>query len=147
MDSRSHLVVSAAVGLPLAVAFSPASHPAVPLAVAVAVGVGIDADHFLLARYNTGGWAALRRVVADPRIAVFDQSAIFETGDVWAFQRLLSHVLIGTVLVPALWLLARPVGVTAAASLYAHLLADLVADARSEREYVRQRAGVLDDGE
>jgi hypothetical protein len=50
---------------------------------------------------------------------------------------------IASVAVPALWLLARPVAVVVAAALYAHVGADLVADARREEAYVLERAAVL----
>jgi hypothetical protein len=118
---------------------------------AAVVGVGIDLDHFLVARYNAGDWRALRRCLRRPRIVLFDQGAIFETLDVNPVERLLSHVVIAGVLVGALWLVspyfARVTGVV----LYAHLLADLVADTlefpETARRYVRarERSAASDD--
>jgi uncharacterized membrane protein YgcG len=118
-------------------------HPLATLGVAVVAGVGVDLDHFVLARFNTGSWDGLARVLRTPRLAFVGQDDIFDAGDVWGFQRLLSHYVIATAVVPALWLLARPVAVVVAAALYAHVGADLVADARDERSYVIERAAVL----
>jgi hypothetical protein len=80
--------------------------------------------------YNAGDLDPVRRCLRDPRIVVFDQDAIFEEGTVGALNRLLSHVVIGGLAVPALWLWRPYLAGLVGASLYAHVLADLVSTAR-----------------
>lgn len=129
MKSHAHALVSLVVAaLALAVTSPPVS-PLVVVAVAVGVGVGIDVDHFLLAR-RRGDWGAVVRCLRDPRIVFVDQSAIFEDGEVGAVERLLSHVAIGGVAVPLVWLASPYLAGLVAASLYGHVLADLVATTR-----------------
>ncbi|WP_173424860.1 hypothetical protein [Natrinema salifodinae] len=93
-----------------------------------AVGVFIDLDHFLIARFKTGTWDAARFCLANPRATVADQGEIFEPGDVGVLSRLLSHVVIAGIVVPALTLVSIPLAIVTGAVLYAHLLADLVWD-------------------
>jgi len=100
------------------------------VAYGTAVGVCIDVDHFLIARLKTGDWDAVRFCLADPRAAVVDQSAIFDPGDVGVLSRLLSHVAIAGLAVPAIALASVPLAIVTGAVLYAHLLADLVWDRR-----------------
>ncbi|ELZ27444.1 hypothetical protein C475_05980 [Halosimplex carlsbadense 2-9-1] len=131
MKSTAHAAISLVVGLAaVVVAPPPIPAPAV-VGLAVAVGVGIDFDHFLLARYNTGHWGAARRCLRDPRIVFLDQDAIFEAGDVGSLNRLLTHVVIGGIAVPLAYAWIPYVGAIVAVALYAHLLADLVAAART----------------
>ncbi|SEQ41501.1 hypothetical protein [Natrinema salaciae] len=101
---------------------------ALVVAYGTAVGVFIDLDHFLIARFKTGHWDAVRFCLSHPATAVGDQSAIFEPGDVGVLSRLLSHVVIGGVAVPVLAALSVPLAIVTGAVLYAHLLADLVWD-------------------
>ncbi|MEF8884114.1 MAG: hypothetical protein V5A44_03200 [Haloarculaceae archaeon] len=130
MNSSAHTVVSLAVaGLALALAESPLAAPLV-VAVALVAGVLIDVDHFVLAWWHTGGLAPVRRCLRDPGILVFDQDAIFERGEVGLLERLLSHVVIGGVAVPLCWFYDPYLGKLVAAVVYAHVLADLVADTR-----------------
>jgi hypothetical protein len=131
MKSSAHAAISLAVGLAAVVVAPPPIPVPTAVALAVAIGVGIDFDHFLLARYNTGHWGAAVRCLRDPRIVFLDQGAIFEAGEVGSLNRLLTHVLIGGVAVPLAYLWDPYVGALVAASLYAHLLADLVAAART----------------
>jgi hypothetical protein len=131
MKSGAHTAISLVVaGLAFVLTDPPFSVPVV-LGVVLVAGVLIDLDHFVLAARRTGGLAAVRRCLRDPKIVVFDQSRIFEDGEVGMLERLLSHVVIGGVAVPLCWLfspyLAGLVGVT----IYAHVLADLVADTRN----------------
>ncbi len=98
------------------------------MAYGTAVGVFIDLDHFLIARFKTGRWDAVRFCLSNPRAAVADQSEIFEPGDVGVLSRLLSHVVIGGVVVPAIAALSVPLAIVTGVVLYAHLLADLVWD-------------------
>ena len=130
MKSGAHAVVSVVVGVAaLAVTTPPVPAWAV-LALAVAVGVGIDLDHFFLAWYNTGSLTPVRRCLRDPRIVFLDQSAIFDDGSVGALNRLLSHVVVAGVAVPPLWPWRPYVAGLVGASLYAHVLADLVSTTR-----------------
>ncbi|MGQ3412433.1 hypothetical protein ACT4ML_09230 [Natrinema sp. LN54] len=117
---------------------------AVVVAYGTAVGVFIDLDHFLIARFKTGDWDALRFCVANPGTAATDQSEIFDPGDVGVLSRLLSHVVIAGIAVPAIALASVPLAIVTGAVLYAHLLADLVWDiSRLERH--ADAAGSVDD--
>lgn len=136
MYSVHHALVSVLVGAAAVAVLSPVSvlGLAVPstalVAYAVAVGVLIDLDHFLIARLRTGDWAALETCLASPRTAVIDQGGIFAPGDVGVLSRLLSHHLLGGLLVFALALASRPLAVLTAVVLYAHIVSDLVWDIR-----------------
>ena len=131
MKSKAHAGISVVAGL-AALAVTPPTIPAwAVVAVAVVAGVGIDLDHFLLARYNTGNWDAVRRCLRDPRIVAFAQDEIFEEGTVGALNRLLTHVVIAGVLVAVLWPWRPSVAGVVAVSLYAHVLADVVAMVRT----------------
>lgn len=144
MYSREHALLSAALGLAI-VALAPPGTSPVPLWLfVVGLGVGIDLDHFLLARLNRGDWANLRRCLADPARVFFDQDSIFEPGDVWREQRLLSHALLGGALVAALWPLARYWALAAAATVYVHVLADLYHDARTRTSYLREGVRIVE---
>ena len=130
MYSRDHAIISAVVGalaglvLPLPVPLWAA------VGYAVVVGVAIDVDHFLDARLIGGDWAALRRCLRNPRIVFVDQGAIFESGELGPLHRLLSHHVIGGAVVAGLWAVSEPLALFTAVILYAHVLADLVADNR-----------------
>ena len=100
MYSRAHGVISLAIGIGLVAVGVEWLHPLAVVGYAVAIGVGIDVDHFLIARYNTGSWRALRYVLSNPRRALGDQSTIFDPDDLGPFERLLSHVAIVGVTVP-----------------------------------------------
>ncbi|WP_262178963.1 hypothetical protein [Haloarcula laminariae] len=133
--SRDHFVISVAVGLVAGL------YAGVDLltglgwvAFAAVVGVGIDFDHFLVAWYNTGEPRAIRYCLRHPRAVFTDQAAIFHEYELGKLDRLLSHVLIGGPLVAALWVLAPPLALLAAATLYAHVVADLAQDIRDVRE-------------
>jgi hypothetical protein len=68
-----------------------------------------------------------------------DQSAIFDQGDIWRDQRLLSHLLIGGVLTIGLWVINTYWAFATAVTVYAHVVADLYSDIRTRDDY-------LDDG-
>jgi hypothetical protein len=140
MYSKAHLLISLAVGAAVAALTGQPPAPAAgTVAYAVVLGVGIDFDHFLLARLNTGNWDALLGVVRNPRRAVFDQRDIFDEGeDVTRLQRLLSHVVLGGVLVAVLYPLSAYAALLSAVVLYVHVLSDLYQDVRDEAE---ERAG------
>jgi len=138
MYSRAHAAISLVVagGVVLAesvvLAGEPAVAPAIAVAYGVALGVLIDLDHFVLAWLLSGSLDPLRRVLRAPWIVVTDPAAIFDTDDLGPYHRLISHVVIAGVLVPGVWLAVDPfLGVLSAAVLYAHLLADLIADVRN----------------
>lgn len=133
MYSKQHLVISVVIALGL-VATAPASATdgwgSIAFVVGYAAGVGVlvDLDHFLIAWVNSGEPRAIRDGVADPRSLLLEQDALFEAGEVSKLERLLSHVLVVGVAVPAAWIVAPFLGVVTAAVLYAHVLADLVWD-------------------
>jgi tagatose-1,6-bisphosphate aldolase non-catalytic subunit AgaZ/GatZ len=131
MNSTAHALVSVLVGVAAVVASTPPVHPVAVVAIAVVVGVGIDFDHFLIARYNAGDWRALGACLRDPRMVLFDQGAIFGASEVDAVERLVTHLVIGGVAVALLWLASPYLAVLVAATLYAHVLADVVSTARS----------------
>ncbi len=88
----------------------------------------IDLDHFLIARFKTGTWNALRFCLVNPLAAFTDQDRIFDRGDVGALSRLLSHLLLTGVLVPTLALASLPLAVVTAAVLYVHIVTDVAWD-------------------
>lgn len=140
MYSRDHAIVSAAVGA-AAVAVLPVPLPWwAAVGYAVVVGVAIDFDHFAVARLETGNWAALRRCLRNPKIAVLEQDEIFGPQDLWPLQRLLSHHLIGGVVVFGLWPVSEPLALFTAVVLYAHVLGDLVWDNYLLETYREQHA-------
>ena len=146
MYSRDHAIVSAAVGA-AGVALLPVPLPWwAAVGYAVVVGVAIDVDHFAVARLETGDWAALRRCLRNPKIAVLDQDKIFDPQDLWPLQRLLSHHLISGVAVFGLWLVSEPLALFTALVLYAHVLGDLVWDNYLLETYREQHAGATESG-
>lgn len=144
MYSREHALLSAALGLVVAARGPPDASPVLLWLFVLGLGVGIDFDHFLLARRNRGDWTNLRRCLAEPALVFVDQESIFEPGDVWREQRLLSHALLGGALVAALWPIARYGALAAAATVYLHVLADLYHDVRTRASYLRRGARVME---
>ncbi|MFC7097584.1 hypothetical protein [Halobaculum marinum] len=164
MYSRHHAAFSAVVAAGL-VATLPLGDT-LPVAAGwwaalTAAGVLIDLDHFVMARLVRGDWANARRALANPRAAVLDQSALFDPGDLWPLQRLLSHAVIVPVAVLAAWWaggVSGP-GVTPAAAalamavvLYVHVLTDLIWDVWRQEGYhenvrrVARESGANDPG-
>jgi len=142
MYSREHALLSLAVGLAGVWALS--LPDVVPwwagLAWAIVVGVGIDFDHFLVARLVSGDWSALRRLLQNPLLPLTDPAGVFADDDLWAIQRLFSHVVIAGGLVGGLWLWHQSFAVFTAVVLYAHLLSDLAWDNYRLEEYQRRHA-------
>lgn len=95
------------------------------------LSVFVDLDHFLLARYHAGDWSHLRRCVTDPAFAFTEQERIFEDVDTRTLEvhRLLSHLVVGGLLVGVLALLTPVYAIFTAVVLYVHFLADLLRDA------------------
>lgn len=128
MYSKSHLAISVALGAIVAFAVGTSGYPAVLLVgYAALLGTAIDLDHFVIARLGTGDWRHLRFAATHPRTAFVAQGDIFEEGAVGTLTRLLSHVLLGALVVAGFWLVRRPfLAVFSAAILYAHVVCDLV---------------------
>lgn len=132
--SRHHLVVSIVVGTLTALVVD---LPAAPVVGVVAVlGVGIDLDHFPIARWNRGDWSPVRRCLRRPSLVVVDQASIFESGDIRALQRHLTHVLVGGALVGGTLIGAPEWAPVVGVAVYSHVLTDLCWDV-----YRRERAG------
>lgn len=132
MYSRGHAVLSVLVGVAIVFVVPPPVHPALVVAVALVVGVGIDFDHFVLAAALTGSTKNVRRVLHRPTMVVLEQDEIFDEADLTALQRLLSHVVLAGVAVAGLWVVAPYWALVVGATLYVHVVADLVADVRKE---------------
>lgn len=140
MYSRVHAALSLVVGVALAAVAPSATSRATVVAVALVVGVGVDVDHFVIARLNTGSWRHLLDCIRHPRRLVLDQAGIFEVGDVYRAQRILSHNVIGGVGVGLAWVLDPFIALVVGVTLYVHVLTDLVDDVRSREEYVARLA-------
>lgn len=139
MYSSHHAALSALAGVALLPFVSTGLGPVGVVAYAVVLGVGVDFDHFLVARYNAGDWRALRACLADPRRVLFSQDEIFAPDEVRVVERLLTHVVLGGVVVAAL--LAGglvDLAVVSAVVLYVHVLADLVWDVARQDPLVEQ---------
>jgi hypothetical protein len=129
MLTRHHALVSVLVGVTLAVTVpTPLPNPLLVAGV-TALGTLVDLDHFLIARVRTGSWGPLCRCLSDPRMALFDQSEIFDEGDVGARTRLVSHVAITGLLVGGLSVVAPSLALAAGTVLVAHIACDGIWDA------------------
>jgi hypothetical protein len=129
MYSSHHAALSLLAGVALLPFVSTGLGPVGVVAYAIVLGVCVDFDHFLVARYNAGDWRALRACFANPRLAFVAQNEIFTSDEVGVLQRLLTHTVLGGVVVAAL--LARglvDLAVVSAVVLYVHVLADLLWD-------------------
>lgn len=129
MYSKSHLVVSAALGAAIAVRVGATpGRFAFLVGYAAFLGTAIDADHFVIARLRAGDWRHLRFAVANPRAAFVDQDRLFEAGAVGSRTRLLSHALIGGAVVVGLVALDPALALVSAVVVYVHVLCDLAVD-------------------
>ena len=138
MYSRDHAVISGLVGLPI-VGIAPSTEPLILLwAYVVLLGVGIDLDHFVIARINHRDWRNLMRCLRQPSRAFVGQTTIFDSGDIWRDQRLLSHLVIGGGLATLIWPINTYWAFATAVTVYTHLLADLYSDIRTREEYLQR---------
>ncbi|WP_380674928.1 hypothetical protein [Salinigranum sp. GCM10025319] len=133
MKSPEHAAIGAVVGgVAVAVLFPGASFAAgATLWVAgVVLSVFVDLDHFLIARAMCGDWSNLRRAVSNPRIGLIEQEQVFADVDEPTLRqyRLLSHLLVGGVLVLVGSQVDGRLAVLVALLLYAHVVADLLRD-------------------
>lgn len=134
MKSPEHAAIGAVVAGGAVVVLFPTAAlvPTVALWVGgVLFSVFIDLDHFVIARAMRGDWSNLRRAVTNPRVGLVDQEQVFADVDEPRLRqyRLLSHLLLGGVLVALASRLTVGLGVFVAVLLYAHVVADLVRDA------------------
>lgn len=130
MQSRAHALLGAVASAALVPVLWPAAGPATATAVwgyGVALSVLVDLDHFLVTRLLVGDWRHLRRVLARPTAALWDQEWIFDDVEL-AAPRLRSHAVLGGGLVAATWSLAPALGTFTALVLSVHVLADLLRD-------------------
>jgi hypothetical protein len=134
MKSPEHAAIGAVVGGGVVIVL----FPTVALGPTVALWVGgallsvlVDLDHFVITRWMTGDWSNLRRAISDPRVGLIDQEAVFADVDERRLRqyRLLSHLLVGGVVVGVSSQLSGRIAVFAAVLLYAHVVADLLRDA------------------
>lgn len=131
MQSREHAAVGAAVSaLLVALQFDVLSVPVAAALVVygVAVSVLVDLDHFVVTRLLVGDWRHFRRVLDRPTDVFGDQEWIFEDVHDFEVERLLSHALLGGVLVGGAALVDGGLAAFTAVVLYAHVLADLLRD-------------------
>ncbi|WP_136602234.1 hypothetical protein [Salinigranum halophilum] len=134
MKSAEHAAVGAVVGAVAVALFLPSESLSIQAALwagGVFFSVFIDLDHFVIARAMRGDWSNLRRAVTNPRVGLVDQEQVFADVDEPRLRqyRLLSHLLLGGVLVALASRLTVGLGVFVAVLLYAHVVADLVRDA------------------
>lgn len=92
------------------------------------LGVLIDLDHFVIARLNTGSWEPFVRAIRSPAHSFVNQDDIFPEGAVTREDRVLTHLVVGGVLVAGIWPLHPDFAIVAAVVLYLHLLTDAIAD-------------------
>lgn len=97
----------------------------------VCLSVLIDLDHFLIARILVGDWSHLRRAVGNPLRALTDPEWVFPDLSM-AFERLLSHMLLGGGLVLTTLFIGPEVAVFTGGLLYLHIVADLIHEIRHE---------------
>jgi hypothetical protein len=135
MKSPEHAVLGAVASGILVVVLPEITVPleaAILFAYGLVLSIFVDLDHFLLARYHAGDWSHLRRCVTDPVFAFTQQEQVFEGVDTRTLEihRLLSHVLLGGLLVGALAVFEPVYALFTAVVLYVHVVADLLRDAK-----------------
>jgi len=138
MYSRNHALLSALIGVPIAIN-SPSYHPVIIWIYVVVIGVGIDIDHFVVARFNRGDWKNARRCLQNPSLIFVSQQAIFDSGDLWRDQRLLSHLIIGGMLTTSFLMIDLYWALGTGMTVYIHILSDLYADNQSREAYLSKK--------
>lgn len=138
MYSRGHAVLSGVIGIPLAFGTTGGAAAVLLWGYVMVVGVGIDVDHFVIGRLNRGDWTNVRRCIENPTRIFLEQSELFDSGDIWRDQRLLSHLLIGGVLTTGMIVLSAYWALATAVTVYTHLLADLYSDIQTRDEYLER---------
>lgn len=129
MYSKYHFIISVVIGwLTVGGSGLPVDDVGFLVGYAAVIGVGIDLDHFLIARWNTGEWRAVRFCLRRPTVVVVDQSRIFREGEVRSRQRLLSHGVVTIVLVVGAGAFDEVVMLVTATVLIGHILTDVVWD-------------------
>ena len=139
MYSRGHALISGAIGIPLAVgAQSPNVSAGLLCGYVLLLGFRIDFDHFVMERINRGDWTNVCRCLRNPAQIFVDQSTLFDHGDIWRDQRLLSHLLIGGVLTAGLCVINTYWAFATVVIVYTHVLADLYSDIRTRDDYLEK---------
>lgn len=127
MRSTEHATIGAVVGA-LAVSFlARGRSPSTKLALwiyGLLLSVFIDLDHFVIARMKTGSWSHLRKAVRHPIWAFTEQEQVFDVD--MTLERLVSHVLVGGLLILLFRPISRLLAVFSAVIVCAHVLADLL---------------------
>lgn len=125
MKSLEHAAVGAVVSA-VAVFFLPESSLLEQAGIwlyGLLLSVFVDLDHFVIARPKVGDWHHLTDALSDLRVAFVDQKQVFPDVSI-TVERLLTHLLIGGVLVGGLTFVSVPVAVFTAVVLYAHVVCD-----------------------
>ncbi|PSQ21909.1 hypothetical protein BRD01_10720 [Halobacteriales archaeon QS_8_65_32] len=133
MRSSEHLLASVpATALALAAVRRQCSRTRLAILGAYGLGLGvfIDLDHFLIARVYAGDWHHLTGALRNPIAAFSEQEGIFDDIRDMMYERLLTHVLVGGVLIGLAEGLSRPLAVVTAVVLHCHLLCDFLRDNR-----------------
>lgn len=137
MYSKHHAVLSLVVSVAVVALLEP-TRPAALIVAGTVAGTIVDLDHFPLSRVHAGDWRALRRVVRRPWLVVTEEHRIFAGARIDPLERLLTHAILGGVATGLAWLRWPALGVVVGATLYVHVLSDLVWDVRglyNEREH------------
>ena len=134
MKSPEHALVGGVVGIVAVSTLFPSASLATQAtlwAAGVFLSVFIDLDHFVIARRMVGDWSNLRRAVTNPRVGLVDQEQVFVGVDEPTLRqyRLLSHLLVGGVLIALLSQADGRLALLVAVLIYAHVVADLLRDA------------------
>ena len=145
MRSTHHFAISVALGALVSFLLDLPVSPVLAVGYAAVLGVGIDLDHFLVARYNTGDWDAVRTCLRNPRVVLVDQDAIFDDDAIWPVERLFTHVVAMGAIVVGLAVVAPPLALLSAVVLYGHLLSDLLWDVWRHDEYLELAAASVAD--
>lgn len=136
MYTRNHAILSAIVGVPVAMGGTDIQTQVLIWVYFVLLGTVIDFDHFVIARFNSGNWRHLIESIRNPSQLFFDQTAIFEPGDLYRDQRLFTHHIILGFVTVITWFISPFLTFASAVAIYIHILADLYADMKTRRQYI-----------